>query len=260
MKTTNLLTVLTVAMISFSACANNGTEGSDNSTESQEKAVIEQKKVQSVTFQGGTVVEVALFSITSGMESVVNDDYFPKVMPVAAEYGLKPLITFQVVKVDIGEAPAQMVGFFQWPSIEAKKEFDQDPRYLKLRNIRNKAMNFLYLGYLDVQKTQTVEFTTERIYDFFALWIDKSNAPKLDEYFQAVAPIAAQEYTFQLPHLEGNVIKEYGNYTPDAIGLGSWESLEAKDRFFRDERVSEKVPLREAATPYKDVLMLKPMI
>ena len=73
---------------------------------------LESAKTATITFEKGKLIEVALFAITPGKESQINEDYFPKVFPVAMEYGLKPMQMFAIQEKTYGECPAEMVGFF----------------------------------------------------------------------------------------------------------------------------------------------------
>lgn len=219
------------------------------------------KKSTTFTFPAGKVIEVALFSIAPGKESVVNQDYFPKVFPVAQEYGLTTSQVFMVAENTFDGAPAQMVGFFVWDSYEQKEKFIRDPRYLKLRNIRNSGMNFLYMGYFEVEQSITYTFDDETIYDFAAMWIDLSNAAKLDEYFEKVAPVAMEKYGYA-PIAELKPLSEptHGKYTPSVIGLAAWGSEDAFDKLQKDKMYREHVHLRDEAVPYKDVYKLKAII
>ncbi|MEL6655437.1 MAG: hypothetical protein AAFP77_11620 [Bacteroidota bacterium] len=219
-------------------------------------------KTVDFTFPAGKVVEVALFSITPGKESIVAEDYFPKIFPVAMEYGLQGAQTFQVVDTKFGTAPAQVVGFFIWDSYEQKEAFNQDIRYLELRNIRNSAMDFLYLGYFQVGEDVNITLDNESYYDFAALWIDQANAPKLEEYFGHVAPVAMQpEFGYQ-PIATLNPLNTctHGKYTPSMVGFAKWGGKDSFDRLMQNKTYKRYVHLRDEATPYKDVFLLQAII
>ena len=152
--------------------------------------------------------------------------------------------------------------FFEWPSVEQKRAFEKDPRYLELRNIRNAAMNFLTLGYFKVEANTEVTFSSEKTYDFASLWIDPANAPKLQQYFEKVAPVAmTPKYGFKpLVKLEPLGVHDQ-NYHPSVISLAEWGAADSFEKFRKQEKIyKENVHLREAATPYKDVFLLKAVI
>lgn len=207
----------------------------------------------------GKVIEVALFSIKPGQEKIVGGEYFPKVFPVAKEYGLTSSQTFSIVKNSYGDAPVQQLGFFVWDSYEQKAAFDKDPRYLELRNIRNKAFEFLYMGYFQVEKNVTYTFDNQAVYDFAAMWVDPNYAAKLPQYFEKVAPIATtSQYGYQ-PIVTLNPLGECtkGKYTPSFIGFAKWAVPDGFEKLQSHKTYKKYVHLRDEATPYKDVFMVK---
>lgn len=216
-------------------------------------------KTATFTFPAGKVIEIALFSIKPGKEMVVGGEYFPKVFPVAQEYGLSSSQTFSVIKNTYGDAPVQQLGFFVWDSYEQKEAFDRDPRYLKLRNIRNGAFDYLYMGYFQVEKDVTYTFDTESVYDFAAMWVDPMNADKLPKYFEKVAPVAmGMEYGYQpIATLNPLDACTKGKYTPSFVGFAKWSVPDGFEQLQMNKTYQKYVHLRDEATPYKDVLMVK---
>lgn len=217
------------------------------------------QKTKSFTFPKGKVIEVALFGIQEGKGAIIQQDYFPKIFPIAKEYGLVDAITFTVEEVHYGDAPAQQFGFFIWDSYEQKEKFDKDPRYLELRNIRNKAFNFLYMGYFQVDKDVTYTFDNTSVYDFAAMFIDASNAHKLQQYFEKVAPVAmGDKYGYQ-PIVSLNPLNECtkGKYVPNVIGFAKWSDPKGFAKLKKNSTYKKYVHLRDEATPYKDVFMAK---
>lgn len=247
-----------------SKCAHSNSKSSNRMGGMSESANGGMDAVQTldVTFSQGKLIEVGLYSIKDGMEAQVKEDYFPKVMPIAMEYGLKPIASFSVEERVYGGSPAQAIGFFEWPSLEAKRNFDADPRYLELRNIRNEALDFLTLGYFEAEETQNVTFRSDRTYDFAAMWLDPNNQEKLGEYFEKVAPVAEEEYGF-VPHLVSLKPLEAHDktYHPHMVGMSEWPTEESLSNFFENEKVYQKnVHLRDEAVAYMDVFLLKPVI
>ena len=219
-------------------------------------------KTKSFTFPAGKIIEVALFSIKKGQENKVNQDYFSKIMPVAGEYGLSGAQTFTVIESHFGTKSAQQVGFFIWDSYEQKEKFNKDPRYLELRNIRNEAFDFLYMGYFQVEEDVTYTFDSDSYYDFAAMWLDMNHAPKLQEYFQHVAPIAMGDEFGYAPIVKLNPSTEctHGKYTPSFISFAKWKAKDSFKKFCANKTYKKHVHLRDEAVPYKDVFVVKPNI
>ncbi len=147
-----------------------------------------------VTFESGKMIEVAFLKIRPGQEARLKNEYFPKAIGVAKEYGIKPLITFPAHKVSHGPADQiGMWGFFQWPSVERKNEFEQDPRFVKLRAFRDSLLvSPPKQIYLSVEKTATVELKKEKLYEAAVLWVNKGAQPHLKQYFDAAGPFVSQ--------------------------------------------------------------------
>lgn len=52
-----------------------------------------------VDFRQGKLIEVALLSVEPGKEEQLTSEYFAQVMPITAEYGMRPLATLAVQTV-----------------------------------------------------------------------------------------------------------------------------------------------------------------
>ena len=220
------------------------------------------QKKQSITFTKGKLIEVALLSVKEGKETQFYQEYFSQVMPVAIPYGAKPIASFATTRKVIGDNPAKVVVFFEWANLDEKRKFERNPEFLRLRNIRDNALNYLVQGYFRVDETNTVEIQDNRVYDFAALWIDPNNAPKLQEYFGAVMPEASKPKIGYTPiaTLNSAGAKDQ-NWHPSLIAFAEWKGgTEALDRLEKTKAFKENVHLREAATPYKEVFHLSPLI
>ena len=220
------------------------------------------QKKQSVTFTKGKLIEVALLSIRDGKDNQFYQDYFSKVMPVATPYGARPIASFATTRSVLGESPAQVVVFFEWGSLADKRAFENNPEFLKLRNIRDNALNYLVQGYFQVEESVNVELSDDKVYDFAALWIDPANAPKLQQYFGAVMPEASKPEIGYTPiaTLTSAGAKDQ-NWHPSLIAFAEWKGgSEALDKLEQTSAFKNNVHLREAATPYKEVFHLKALI
>ena len=219
------------------------------------------QKKHTMVLKKDKLIEVALLSVKEGKADQLNNDYFSQVMPLAArsEYGGRSIANFVVTRKVIGDNPAQMVVFYEWASLEAKRAFETNPEYLALRNIRNDALNFLAQGFFKVEQDVTIDLYDNKVYDFAALWIDPTNAPKLQQYFEAVVPVASDPKYGYTPIA---TLMNYGVtdlvYHPSLIAFAEWKGgPNAVDQFGKTEAYKKNVHLREAATPYKDVFHLK---
>ncbi len=220
------------------------------------------QKSQTITFTKDKLVEVALLSVKEGKENQFFQDYFSQVMPVATPYGAKPIGSFAVTRNVIENNPSNMIVFFEWESLEAKREFEANPEFLKLRNIRDNALSYLVQGFFEVAETVSVEVSDNKVYDFAALWIDSEKGNLLQEYFGAVMPEATKSHIGYTPIVTLNSIGANDqNYHPSLIAFAEWKGgSDAVDKLEQTKAFKENVHLREAAAPYKEVMHIVPII
>lgn len=221
-----------------------------------------EEKTGEITFKKGTLVEVALLTIQPGKESQFYEEYFSQALPLAPKYGARPIGSFMVEKRDQGNSPAQMVIFFEWESLEKKRAFEKDFDFLKIVNIRNDALSFLNTGYFQVDKDITYSLKESGTYEFAALWLDPNNAQKLEQYFQAVLPLASDpKIQFELIAQLSSLGVEDKNYHPNIIFFSEWKKgMEGRNELATRKAFKDNLHLRETASPYKDLLLIKPIL
>ena len=113
-----------------------------------------------------------------------------------------------------------------------------------------------------VDQDITYELSAEGTYEFAALWLDPTEAHKLEQYFQAVLPLASDpKIQFQLIAQLKSLGVEDKNYHPNIIFFSEWkEGMEGRAELAQRQAFKESVHLREEASPYKDMLIVKPII
>ena len=220
------------------------------------------QKSQTITFKANTVVETALLTIKPGKEKQFAEDYFSQAIKFAPIYGARPIGSFALVDRKLGNAPAQMLVFFEWESLEKKRAFEKDLGFLQIVNIRNEALSFLTTGYFKVEQDVSYTFTEGKTYEFAALWLDPTNAPQLQTYFEKVGPIAADPRVgFQpIAQLQSLGVEDR-TYHPNLIFLSEWtQGVEGRDYALNRADYKAVLPLRTAAAPYIDMFLVAPII
>ena len=270
MKTIKLLTLglLFSSFSVFASCGNPSTEKNKDvaeNTEPKTEVISEKEEVKSadISFKKGKLIEVALLSVKPDGQKAFMEEYFPKVMPVAAPYGARPIASFAVVNKVMGNKPNQMVVFFEWESVEQKRAFEANPEYLKLRNIRDNALSYLSQGYFQVEKDVNVNVSTDKLYDFAGLFINPEKANLLQEYFQAVMPTATKPEFGYSPIVNLNPIPGVydQSYHPSVIAFAEWKGGEgALERFEKTDAFQKNKAKRSAGAPYIDVFHIKPIL
>ena len=211
---------------------------------------------QTIHFSEGKLIEVAFLSVKKEKQKQLNEQYFRQVMPIAGEYGMKHLVNLMVTDIPSGTNTPQLVGFFEWPNLEARLKFSKDKRFLKIKGIRDDALNYLKVGYFSVKKDTEVTFKQNRLYEVYAMWMNAKNAPKMGEYFKRVGA-KAHEFGARFPISFNPVKNTIGSYQPHVLGIAEWPDSKSNKDFFATRTFKNARHLRSAAVDTLDVLHTK---
>ena len=187
-----------------------------------------------IAFRADRLTEVAIFRVRSGLENVLRDAYFARIMPVAQEYGAKPLGSFSIETVQHGTGNPTTYAFFEWPDLDAKHRFERDPRFVDLRRLRNGLLEELRLVYLRAKADATVELVPGHVYEIFGAWLNRKDAERMNEYFSVAAPFVAERGA-KFPAEFDVVGGPDPAFVPHAFGFIDWPSRAAKDAWFGSE-------------------------
>ncbi len=199
----------------------------------------------SVQFKSGTLIEVAFMSVKPGKEKELNEEYFAKVMPIAMEYGLKPLMTVGIKNAFSEKIKPQMIGFFEWPSAAKKEAFEKDARFLKLKPIRTGALSLLKIGFFEVGKDMTVKLDASLFYEIYGMDLKEETADQMGKYFEKAGPICVKDYgvDFALAmtpvQVAGFDSHAEGGYEAQSFGIAIWPNEDANKKFFSSKEYSE---------------------
>ncbi|NQZ76444.1 MAG: hypothetical protein HRT61_10090 [Ekhidna sp.] len=247
------------ALIVF-ACqaAENQEDKSAADTTSEESSL--EVKTGEITFKKDKLIEVALLTVKPGKEEQFSKDYFEKAFPIGTPYGARHIGSFAITKQDDGNVPAQMLVFFEWNSQEEFRKFNANLDFVKIVNIRNDALSFLTTGSFVVDKDITYSLSTDKTYEFAALWLE--NPPLLQEYFEAVLPLAGDpKIQFELIAQLVSTGTPDGTYHPNLIFFSEWKAgYQGKEELLERDEFKNNVAKREEAAPYKDILIVSPIL
>ncbi len=158
--------------------SNRSTEGS---TAAPREAVI--------TLRPGVVIEVAYASVKTGMEPQLFGEYFPKAMPLVAEYGGQGLGTFQVERTLDGTASPEIIALFQWPSVESFLALHADPRFQKIVPLRDEALAYMdNANFYTVDQPWSLTVQEGQPLDLWGAWADTSAIAQLAHTVAALPP------------------------------------------------------------------------
>ncbi|MFI5137818.1 MAG: hypothetical protein ACHQIM_08315 [Sphingobacteriales bacterium] len=213
----------------------------------------EASTVNAAQFKAGTLIEVAFMSVKEGKMKQLNGEYFAKVMPIAMEYGLKPLMTVAVKNAYSEKIKPQMVGFFEWPDVAKKEAFEKDPRFLKLKPVRTDALSLLKIGFFEVEKDMTVKLDGSLFYEIYGMDLKEETADQMGKYFEKAGPICSKDYgvDFALSMTPVSVAcfdpESNGAYSAQSFGIAIWPSEEANKKFFTSKEYGEIKHFKENA-------------
>jgi len=227
---------------------------------SPEAKVIEAKGTDQPTvtkeaiFRQGKLIEVAYLSVKEGKQKQLNEEYFANIMPIAGEYGMKPLMTIAVKHAWSDEIKPQMVGFFEWPSVEKREAFDKDKRFKKLKKIRDDALSYLKIGYFEVAKDAKVNLDSKLFYEVYAMTLNEKNGHLMSTYFEKAGPIVTNDYGVDFAlNLSPVQMKGKNFFVPQMFGLAIWKSEADNQKFFGSSQYNEIKHYKERALQRIDV-------
>jgi len=200
-------------------------------------------------FKKDRIIGAAYFTVKKGKDNELKERYFEKVAPIAEEYDIQSLGKFKINSTEYGPDKAEIVFFFDYPNMEAKKSFEQDPRLQKLIPIRDSLLDHLKVIFLSVDQDTKVNFKDQdhTLYNLAAGWINKTHAQKLDEYFAIIGPdLDARGVNFLAVF---NVIGSPEQYylEPSVMMLVEWPNSQAKVDAFEGEAFKKAGYLRALA-------------
>ncbi|MEM6930438.1 MAG: hypothetical protein AAF602_26105 [Myxococcota bacterium] len=213
-----------------------------------------------LAFRPDTLVEVAMFTIEPGEEQAIEEKYFSKVFPIAAEYGMQPLGTFAVDNIEHGDVEATQWGFFQWPDRAAKERFEADRRFRRLVDERDARLSELKLLYVTVAEPVSIVLDDDRMYEVFAGWLNRHNGARMQDYFAVAGPWVAQRGAeFHGQFTVVGMPEEYGfSSQPQVLGFMSWPSRSTKAAWFGSDAFHDIGWTRASAVDRLVVLEGKP--
>ena len=239
--------------------ANSENEKATKKNQELETLVKAHVKEANIVFKKGKVIEIAYASVLGGKEAQLNQEYFAKILPLAAEYGGKMLGSLQVTAVVDGEMSPQMIAIFEWPEIAARDKLLADERAQKLFPIRDEALTFIKLAYFTVEEDVTVKFREDKTYEFFNAWLTPEAETALPEYFkQSDAPkkkygppvFVASLKPVELPAADYLV-------QPHMTGIVEWSSTNAYYGLMADPEFQKALPLLKKSITRLDGLHAK---
>ncbi|MCJ8312494.1 MAG: hypothetical protein HRU38_09675 [Saccharospirillaceae bacterium] len=117
-----------------------------------------------LTLQSNFKFEFAFGKIAQGKEMQLFGEYFPAIAPLIAEYGNQQVGTFAIIASNIKGSAPEMGAFTHWVSEEKYKAFYSDPRFIKVKTLRDDSLDLFSEGHFFNSSDHSFEVSTELDY------------------------------------------------------------------------------------------------
>jgi len=117
-----------------------------------------------LTFKSKLKLEFAFGKIAQGKEMQLYGEYFPAITPLIADYANQQVGTFAVIASNSQGTAPEMGAFTQWTSLESYQGFYKDPRFTKVKPLRDDSLDLLSDGHFFKSQDKVVEITTDADY------------------------------------------------------------------------------------------------
>ncbi len=213
-------------------------------------------KEKELVLEEGRIVEATYMKAT---DNTLLGEYYKKLVPLAKEYGAKPLLDFSIVSVDSGKIRPNFVVLFEFPNSEEMEDFRHDSRFRKIQPMLVRATGGFYVEHVRVEKDMTFTFSDEKIYELYSLWINPEKVKYLNSYFEQVGAEAGK-WGAKFPISLKPVCVSSKGLLPSSFGISEWPSEESKDQFLQSEAYTQNVYLRNKALDKMNLFTAKAVI
>ncbi|MCJ8339147.1 MAG: hypothetical protein MJK10_11805 [Pseudomonadales bacterium] len=114
-----------------------------------------------LTLNSGINLEFAIGKVTKGKEMQVFAEYFPLINPVLAEYATSQLGSFSITATNKAGVVPEMGSLTNWSCAEDYNKFHNDPRFIKIKPLRDDALDLLWDGHFFISLDKVVDIDTD---------------------------------------------------------------------------------------------------
>jgi uncharacterized protein (DUF1330 family) len=180
------------------------------------------------------VIEIAFVTVDPARQAQLFEQYFPQIIPIVAEYGGRALASFTIAETVAGDAQAQTLALFEWPSVEAFAAIGQDERVQELLPIRNEALLYIdEANFFRVPADTRLALDPDRWYEFAGFWPTTTARDALEPLLSELDAVAAKHggQTVLMLALEA---ASPGRYRPGHVRVRQWPDRAAWDAYEAD--------------------------
>jgi len=150
-------------------------------------------------------LEFAIGKVTKGKEMQVFGEYFPLINPLLAEFATSQLASFSIIDTNRTGVVAEMGSLTNWSSADDYNRFHNDPRFTKIKPLRDNALDLLWDGHFFTSVDKVVNIDTDADYALvIAEGVHISSDPIHDLPFATDSPKQAYAGKSMTLHLWNN--------------------------------------------------------
>ncbi|UTW64069.1 hypothetical protein KFE98_07995 [bacterium SCSIO 12741] len=117
-----------------------------------------------LNLEANSFMDFAVGKVTKGMEEQVFQEYFPAVGAVLKELEIRSLRSFAVLETNLEGIKPEQGAFTYFKNPDFYHDFMNDPRFVKVRPLRDAAMPLLNDGNMFELPQQSIELDSENEY------------------------------------------------------------------------------------------------
>jgi len=117
-----------------------------------------------LTFNSKLQLEFAFGKIAQGKEMQLYGEYFPAITPLIMDYENQQVATFSVISSNYPGVSPEMGAFTQWTSLEGYQGFYSDPRFIKVKDLRDDSLELFSHGHFFQSLEQVIEINLDTDY------------------------------------------------------------------------------------------------
>lgn len=111
-------------------------------------------------------IDFAIGTVIKGKEAQVFQEYSPAIGPVLKDLEIKSLRPFAVLATNLNGTKPEQGALTRFKKVENYNEFLKDPRFLKVKPLRDDGMIFLNDGNMFEATEQSIELDSDNDYAF----------------------------------------------------------------------------------------------
>ncbi|MFK7887731.1 MAG: DUF1330 domain-containing protein [Gammaproteobacteria bacterium] len=122
----------------------------------------------------------------------VRQDYLSEALPLAGQFGLRPLGALPVTAVPVGKFKPGAVSFFAWPGAAEATALASHPSWPPIKAKRPVGWSELRIHDVVVEQPVSLRFDPRKTYTMATAWINPERPEDYDRYLSNIADTVAE--------------------------------------------------------------------